>query len=126
MKRADIKPGRLSRRERDRQELQALYAMIPTFTCLPGCTECCGPVPWAPAEWESMTDQRRATSLDCPYASRQGCACYEQRPLLCRMFGAVSTPRLRCPFGRRPEVMLTEAQGHEMMGRYLALMEGDL
>lgn len=106
------------------RELFTLYRMIPSFRCLPGCTACCGPVPWARAEWEAVTDQRRATSLDCPYASPAGCAIYAQRPLLCRLFGAVDTGRLRCPFGCRPERRLTEAEAHEIMRRYLALLEG--
>lgn len=105
------------------KELAALYAMIPEFTCLPGCTACCGPVPWAAAEWERVADKRRATSLTCPYASPAGCACYPDRPLLCRMFGAVDAPPLRCPFGRGPETPLTEAEAHEIMRRYMALLE---
>lgn len=29
---------------------KALYAMIPSFKCKEGCTECCGPVPFS--DWE--------------------------------------------------------------------------
>jgi len=38
---------------------------------------------------------------------------YEERPLICRLFG--TTPRMPCPRGRRPENMVdteTERQVH--------------
>jgi Fe-S-cluster containining protein len=33
-----------------------------------------------------------------------GCTVYEERPLICRLFG--TTPKMPCPNGRRPENMI--------------------
>ncbi|MHB9026955.1 MAG: YkgJ family cysteine cluster protein [Armatimonadota bacterium] len=107
------------------EEIAALYAMIPAFECLKGCTVCCGPVPCHPAEEEAMPKREinlNNTWLTCEHAMfRQGCSCYEHRPLLCRLFGTV--PSLPCPFGRGPEKLLTKEQEDEIKRRYRALME---
>lgn len=42
--------------------------------------------------------------LSCPHLGESGCQVYAERPLICRLFG--TTPRLACPNGRRPEVMI--------------------
>ncbi|MDO8178956.1 MAG: YkgJ family cysteine cluster protein [Undibacterium sp.] len=42
--------------------------------------------------------------LSCPHLGKNGCEVYEERPLICRLFG--TTPQLVCPNGRRPEVMI--------------------
>ncbi len=43
-------------------------------------------------------------ALSCPHLGDKGCDVYAERPLICRLFG--TTPRLACPRGRRPEVMI--------------------
>jgi hypothetical protein len=42
--------------------------------------------------------------LSCPHLGKNGCEVYDDRPLICRLFG--TTPRLPCPNGKRPEVMI--------------------
>ena len=42
--------------------------------------------------------------LNCPYLGKNGCEVYAERPLICRLFG--TTPKLACPHGKRPEVMI--------------------
>ena len=42
--------------------------------------------------------------LNCPHLGPNGCEVYDERPLICRLFG--TTPSLPCPNGRRPEVMI--------------------
>lgn len=37
----------------------------------------------------------------CVHLGDAGCQAYEERPLICRLFG--TTEALRCPRGRRPE-----------------------
>lgn len=34
--------------------LDELYASIPPVPCVPGCTDCCGPITMLPAEWERL------------------------------------------------------------------------
>ncbi len=55
------------------------------------------------------TDQEHAAALaelSCPHLGAQGCQVYDERPLICRLFG--TTPRLACPNGNRPDVMIDE------------------
>lgn len=104
----------------DLRRLKKLYRQIPTFQCIEGCTDCCGPVPFSRLEWDQIGDKRIATTLDCPYANN-GCDIYEQRPLICRIFGASNEKRLQCPHGCRPENPLSTRQTSLLMKRYLDL-----
>ena len=47
---------------------QRLYAAIPPFECIEGCTDCCGPVPWS--AWEL-----KHAGLDAPPPERADQAC---------------------------------------------------
>jgi len=98
---------------------QRLYNKIPTFECKPGCTDCCGPVPFSKWEWSRIKDKRNARGLNCPYAVNGRCDIYEQRPLMCRLYGAVET--LQCPYGCGPINKLTDAQAKEILQEYMKL-----
>lgn len=100
-----------------------LYKKIPAFKCKEGCTDCCGPVPFSNWEWEQIEDKRKATTLTCPYAVGGKCEIYGQRPLICRLFGAVDDERLRCPHGCGPEKKLSQRQAEEIMKEYLRILE---
>ena len=43
-------------------------------------------------------------NLSCPHLGEKGCQVYDERPLICRLFG--TTPRLACPNGQRPTHMV--------------------
>ena len=45
----------------------------------------------------------------------------DQRPFVCRMFGASVNPILKCKHGCRPKVLLTKKQSSKLMKRYLRL-----
>lgn len=105
------------------KEIKKLYAKIPEFECLEGCTGCCGPVPFSKWEWDRIKDKRKATGFDCPYINCGKCEIYDKRPLLCRLFGTVED--LRCPYGRRPDKLLSKKEGQEIMNRYFELMKTD-
>lgn len=86
---------------------------IPEFTCVPGCHDCCGPIMAAPieiADLPELSEEARASALerwDCPHLTINGCGAYDDRPLICRLFG--TTPRLACPHGRQPPEMIDPA-----------------
>lgn len=92
------------------QTLRHLRRQIPSFACEPGCHDCCGPVTASSEEVARLpvkSDAEHADALAdwrCPYLGERGCSVYGERPLICRVFG--TTPRLACPRGRRPAVML--------------------
>jgi len=55
--------------------------------------------------------------LNCPNLGDDGCQTYAERPLICRLFG--TTPRLACPNGRRPDVMI-DSRIESRVYRYFA------
>lgn len=66
---------------------------------------------------KSRAEQEAALEeLNCVHLGPNGCTVYEERPLICRLFG--TTPTLPCPNGRRPEQMIhprVEKQIHDYM-----------
>jgi hypothetical protein len=99
-----------------------LYARIPSFECIEGCTDCCGPVPWSTHELRAagLTEPppERADGC-CAFSLKGGCDVHANRPLMCRLFGAVED--LRCPHGRGPLVPLPVEAGHDLVRRYKRL-----
>lgn len=92
---------------RNSQKIRFFRERIPTFACKPGCHDCCGPVTasseeaaWLPEKSEAEHDAALA-KLDCVHLGAGGCQVYDERPLICRLFG--TTPRLACPNGCGPE-----------------------
>lgn len=106
---------------------EALYAEIPTFTCKPGCTDCCGPVPFGQWEDDKIGERRREVTdcLTCPYSAADDCSIYPDRPFMCRLFGAADDPRLTCPHGCGPAVKLTAEHARDLTRRYQRLMKID-
>lgn len=91
-------------------KIRFLRDQIPSFACVPGCHDCCGPVTTSSEEMsrlprKSAAEQKAALDeLNCVHLGPEGCTVYEERPLICRLFG--TTPRLPCPRGRAPEEMI--------------------
>jgi len=92
------------------REIQFIRKHIPAFACKPGCHDCCGPVTASTEEMANLPVKSDAehkfalAELSCPHLGSSGCQVYTERPLICRLFG--TTPRLACPNGYRPEVMI--------------------
>jgi Fe-S-cluster containining protein len=110
-------------------ELDDLYVKLPAFECRPGCSDCCGPVPWSREEHERIAawlaergrPLLKATSLACPYVDEQNrCSIYPVRPLICRAYGTFK--RLRCPHGCRPRQFVDSKDERRLMKRYLTLV----
>lgn len=102
------------------QKIRDLRRQIPSFECVPGCHDCCGPVTTSSEEMarlprKTAAEQEAALNeLNCVHLGPNGCTVYEERPLICRLFG--TTPTLPCPNGRRPDVLIhpgVEKQVHE-------------
>ena len=92
------------------QQIRFFRRRIPAFECIPGCHDCCGPVTTSTEEMARLPEKSEAehdaalANLSCPHLGDDGCQVYAERPLICRLFG--TTPRLACPHGRRPEIMI--------------------
>ncbi len=104
------------------RKLDDLRTRIPTFTCIKGCHDCCGPVTASSAEMARLPVKSEAeheaalAELSCPHLGKRGCEVYAERPLICRLFG--TTPNLLCPNGQRPVYMIdkrTEREVHQFL-----------
>jgi uncharacterized protein len=94
------------------QKIRFFRQRIPSFECIPGCHDCCGPVTTSSEEMSRLPRKTAAEheaameNLSCPHLADKGCTVYMERPLICRLFG--TTPTLPCPHGKRPEMMIDE------------------
>ena len=104
------------------EQVDALRRQIPAFRCKPGCHDCCGPVTASSEEvWRLpvKTDAEHEAALaafNCVHLGVNGCEVYEERPLICRLFG--TTPTLACPHGCGPETPIAsdvETQVHQLI-----------
>jgi Fe-S-cluster containining protein len=104
------------------QKIEFFRKRIPSFVCKPGCHDCCGPVTASSEEMSRLPEKSDAehetalANLSCPHLGPHGCQVYDERPLICRLFG--TTPRLACPEGKRPEKMVDpriERRIHEFL-----------
>lgn len=128
------------------RSLQQLYDMLPEadIPCVAGCSRCCGPVPATRQELKrapllgNYIDQveyfEQIGGLDaswcstCPYVLEHGggCAIYDGRPFMCRIYGLVEDePMLMCPYGLRTTKPLTRAQSHQLSNRYIAIIDSN-
>lgn len=96
---------------------------IPTFACVAGCHDCCGPVTASPQEVARLPIKTKAehdsalAQYSCPYLGKNGCEVYDDRPLICRLFG--TSPSLPCPNGQRPIEMI-DPKIEQQIHQYLA------
>jgi hypothetical protein len=113
--------------------LERLYQKIPTFTCRPGCGDCCGIVPFSPEEFARVRDRLpvgsevleadgnsypvRSGSATCAFFDR-GCTVYADRPFMCRLFGTARDARLKCPHGCQPQKILTKEKARALTDSY--------
>lgn len=112
------------------RRLERLYREIPTFDCIEGCTDCCGPVPASASEMKKAPlligaiERANATGCtDCAYErTTGGCAIYDNRPFMCRLFGATSDFRLTCPHGRGPKKPIPPARAAALTDEYLRII----
>lgn len=130
------------RAEKRRREkaLKKIYKRIPDCHCKGLCTQACGPVMFsaterakveslAPNGWEDfqagtyMPVRDEPDDLTCPFLQDDKCSIYDDRPLICRMYG--SAEKLQCEHGCKPTVSVKKEA--EIRDEYFQLiqMEGD-
>lgn len=107
----------------DRDIIARLRERIPTFECKPGCHDCCGPVTASSEEMlrlpvKSDTEHDAALEeLNCVHLGPNGCEVYDERPLICRLFG--TTPKMACPNDCGPETMV-DSKIEDQVHHYIA------
>lgn len=117
---------------RNRQRrLQAIYDQVPGGFCRGLCQRYCGVIAFVPAEAERVRRSGllplpvvpSADELTCPLLSADGrCNIYADRPLVCRLWGAVED--MTCPHGCRPERLLTRAEAFGLMDELVRIDPG--
>lgn len=82
-----------------------LAPTLPAMQCVPGCGDCCGPVPVDQGELDAILQYAAQhhvypahRGLLCPYFQRGACQVYPVRPRVCRAYG--HDPGLVCAHGR--------------------------
>ena len=109
--------------------LNEAYAQLPSIECKGLCHESCSFIPLRQIEEDNIakatgshpitdTSIKPITMLknvneSCPYLQLQRCTIYEQRPLICRVFGV--SEDLLCRHGCKP----TRVMSREEVGRVL-------
>lgn len=107
------------------EKLKQLYAEIPQMQCKPGCTKCCGFIPWSEFEYNQLEQQKEIRFL-CVYPHKGRCSIYDQRPFICRLFGTIEPPHIMsCPEGCAPAFPLTADQASRLLARYRQLLKDD-
>ena len=107
--------------------LQEIWSSIPTVDCKGLCQDSCGPIAMSNAEdarirargfdIPSMADALaalgRGEDYYCPALVDGSCAVYEDRPTICRLWGA--TRSMPCPHGCTPAAALSQEESHELL-----------
>jgi uncharacterized protein len=110
--------------------LEEIYAEVPPIRCIGKCQEARGPIDMSATERERLEargvdipdprDALRSGHLDCPALGALGqCTVYEDRPLVCRLFGTVE--RMTCEHGCKPDRRLSDEEARQLFRRASAL-----
>lgn len=127
-------------------EIRKVYASLPTLDCQGWCWHSCGPIDMSTAERNRLTElgatiepfsQERARrwsenerlycsalSLGARGMGKPGCTVYEDRPLICRLWGM--TDSMQCDFGCEPSRRLSEAEAFALVFQVMRLGGSDL
>ena len=110
--------------------IKFIRKQIPLFRCEKGCSDCCHDlIMFSDWEWPQIKDKRIAKTLTCPYLNSENrCDIYEQRPIICRLYG---TPKransgLACKRGLLPGNPLTEEKEAKLFSFYISLLEKNI
>lgn len=101
------------------EQIDLLYATLPTLECQGKCQESCGPIYMSRGEWERIKTklgwEPKAKNLTCPMLHRASgnCRVYQERPMLCRLWGLVES--MPCPWGCKPERYLSKEEGYQLL-----------
>lgn len=122
-KRREAKPSK---------ELLAIWEKVPEMEdCQGKCQSSCGPIPAYTPERkliEGRTGKKLETKghMTCSMLTAAGvCSVYGIRPLICRLWGAVDHPAMKCPHGCKPQRWLTDTEAKELFAELEALTDDE-
>lgn len=86
------------------------------MTCTGACDEVCGSIAMSRGEFGHLTKvtgkKPQMIGDRCNYLTKDGCAAYDDRPAVCRLFGGVET--MQCPYCV-PEKLISEGEARKIM-----------
>ncbi len=111
----------------DHPTLEEIWAAIPPVPCKGLCQDSCGPIAMSveeetrirkrgfdiPAMADALAAIDRGEDYWCPALVDGRCGVYEDRPTICRLWGA--TQSMPCPHGCTPDSALTQEQSHRLL-----------
>lgn len=102
------------------EALDNLYAGLPKIECKRLCQQACGPIMLTPLERRRIVSETGrippiGPELSCPLLRDGACSVYEIRPAICRLWGLVDRPTMRCPHGCVPERWLSDPEAHAVL-----------
>lgn len=109
--------------------LYEIYNALPQLECKGLCQDSCGPIQMLPAEAQNITDTGLSypscdkSSLTCSALENGRCSIYQQRPLICRLWGIAE--EMPCPFGCQPERRIGIWEAVRIFRQVEALKEGE-
>jgi Fe-S-cluster containining protein len=113
--------GKRSKRGSDRlSRLLRLRTGLPRLQCKGLCQEACGPVPGTRLEEArliSLTGIQPDVdpeTLTCIYLQEGRCSAYDERPMICRLYGMVQG-EMECEHGCVPDRWLSDAEGKRLL-----------
>jgi hypothetical protein len=98
-------------------EIQKLYKKIPPSVCGAGCFKCCiNSIQLSPEECSRIGGYEYNGC--CPHLTDKGCAVYNDRPFICRLYGASRMFECnRCI----PDFYLGEDETRQLLHEYLKI-----
>lgn len=111
-----------------------IYAQVPEVPCKGLCQAACGPTACSAVEADAMRDngvnppalRNHPTHgpMTCSHLTDAGrCAIYANRPLVCRLYGAVRA--MRCPHGCKPSRgFLDEVKARDLLAELRTASNG--
>ncbi|MHB1534455.1 MAG: YkgJ family cysteine cluster protein [Acidimicrobiales bacterium] len=112
---------------RRKQSLADVYARIPEVRCKGLCIESCGPIAMSNDEYGRLQERgvtippmldavaaiERGEEYWCPALDGGRCSVYDDRPTICRLWGA--TESMPCPHGCTPQNALSQQESFELL-----------
>jgi Fe-S-cluster containining protein len=131
------------RRRAAERALKELYDSLPALNCKGLCQDSChisesvvapierlritersGSEPVFPSDEAIMAESRgEGGCTQCPLLSLGSCSVYHVRPLLCRLWGAVDDPLMRCPYGCKPDRYMTNVETQRLWAKLREISE---
>lgn len=102
-------------------KVKDLYKKIPELHCKGLCSLSCGPILLQQEELDrieavSDIDLVYDEKLICPLLVNKRCSVYQDRPIICRLWGTVKGRRgMECPWGCKPKRWLSDAESRAIL-----------